>query len=78
MAGRQGLGKGGYKVILEFTINEDGTIANTKPIAATKVCTNCIKEALRVISKSPKWIPAMKSDNPVKYKVKQSFIFEVL
>lgn len=77
VAEKQGLPKGKYTVIVEFIIDEDGSVTEVKPVAATKACTNCIIEAVRVIKNSPKWTPAMQSGKSVKYKSKQPIIFTV-
>ena len=77
VAERQGLPKGIYTVVVEFVVDEDGIVTEVKPVAATKACTNCIKEAVRVIKSSPKWTPAMQSGKSVKYKAKQSIKFSV-
>lgn len=77
VAQKQGLPKGGYTVIVEFVVNEDGNVTDVKPVAASKACTDCIKEAVRVIKNSPRWIPAMLNNSPVKYRHKQKFIFTV-
>ncbi len=45
------------KVTIKFTIEEDGSISN--PTLITKINPLLDNEALRVISKMPKWIPAM-------------------
>ncbi len=77
VAERQGLPKGIYTVVVEFVVNEEGIVTEVKPVAATKACTNCIKEAVRVIKSSPKWTPAFQSGKAVKYKAKQSLKFTV-
>lgn len=73
----QGLPRGGYRVVVQFIVDIAGTVSNVKPIAAAKVCTSCIEEAVRVIKKSGKWLPAMQNGSPVKSLKKVSITFRV-
>jgi len=62
-------------VIINFFIEKDGSLTGIK--VAKSLSPDLDAEALRVIKKSPKWIPAMKNHKPVKvqYKVPINFIF---
>jgi protein TonB len=72
---RQGAPPGKYTVILNFSIDTNGNIQNitadNDPGYGTK------EEAIRVLSKSPKWIPATQNGIKVISKHKQSITFEV-
>ncbi len=46
-------------VIVNFLINEDGEISQAK--VTTGIGGGCDEEALRVINKMPKWVPARQS-----------------
>jgi outer membrane biosynthesis protein TonB len=53
-------------VYLNFCIEVDGSITNIKVLKG--LCTDCDKEAIRVISIMPKWKPALEygTNKPVK------------
>ena len=75
----------GGKVIVEFYVNADGTVDKdsirtlsieevSKTISeerAREITTNesLVKEAIRVISQSPNWVPGRKRNIPVRQKV---------
>lgn len=50
------------KVLVDFVINADGSISNIKIKGGS---TSLNKEALRVVSKFPKWEPGMYKGEPV-------------
>ena len=52
------------KVILGFTVNKDGTVSNIKVLRG--VDSSLDKEAVRVVSMSPKWTPGMQGGIPSK------------
>lgn len=63
-------------VEVEFTIDEEGLVANQK-ISHSSGYKNVDKDALRVISESPKWTPAILYNQSVKaYKV-QPVVYEI-
>ncbi len=61
------------RVTLQFTVNEDGTVSDTKVIRSIDETLD--REALRVVSKSPRWEPGR--DNNGK-PVKVRFTFPVI
>jgi protein TonB len=52
------------RVFIQFTINEKGEVINAKVIKSDHKCLN--EEALRIVSTSPRWIPGMQGNKPVK------------
>lgn len=53
------------RVILEFIVEKDGSVSNVK---VTKgLGAGCDEEALRVVSASPKWNPAIYKGKPSRY-----------
>jgi TonB family protein len=62
-------------VYLEYIVEEDGSLSNIKVLRGISNCPNCDKEAIRVVSKMPKWIPGkqlgvtfpMKVTLPIKF-----------
>ena len=51
------------KVTLQFTINTDGSVSDVKVLRG--VDPSLDKEAVRVVSSSPKWTPGKQRDKPV-------------
>ena len=66
---------GNYKVIVDFKVDKAGNIIDVvtenDPGFGTK------EEAIRVISSSPKWEPAIQYNKPVIYRAKQPITFNV-
>ena len=60
------------RVNLQFTVNADGTVSNVKVIRG--VDPSLDKEAVRVVSSSPKWKPGKQRDRAVKV----TYIFPVI
>lgn len=52
------------RVTLQFTINADGSISNIKVLRGVDPALD--KEAVRVVSQSPKWTPGKQRDRAVK------------
>lgn len=52
------------RVTLQFTVNADGTVSNVKVLRG--VDSSLDKEAVRVVSSSPKWKPGKQRDRAVK------------
>lgn len=52
------------RVTLQFTVNPDGTVSNVKVLRG--VDSSLDKEAVRVVSMSPKWKPGKQRDRAVK------------
>ncbi|MBB3702643.1 energy transducer TonB [Alloprevotella rava] len=52
------------KVVVRFTVNEDGTISDVKIVRS--LSPEADQEVMRVISKMPRWTPKMVNKTPVK------------
>ena len=52
------------RVVLTFTVEKDGTIANIKVLRS--LGSGCDDESIRVISLSPKWKPGLSNGKPVR------------
>jgi TonB family protein len=51
------------KIFVEFVVSENGSITNSKIVRG--LCKECDKNALEVVNKMPKWIPAEQNGKPV-------------
>lgn len=51
--------KGDYTVVIQFTVNLDGTIRDIKPL--TRHGFGMEEEAMRVLKMGPKWLPAVQN-----------------
>lgn len=67
---------GTYTVVIQFVVDKDGNIGNMK--ALTHHGYGMEQEVLRVLLKSPKWVPAMQDGRMVKAYRKQPVTFQVL
>lgn len=66
-------------VLVTFTVNIDGTLADIKVIGDTKdIHPALVNEALRVINKSPKWTPGTIFGEKCKMNITQPVIFQVM
>lgn len=54
------------RVLVNFTIEKDGSISDAHVVKNTTNNTNMELEALRVVNSFPKWIPAYKNGQPVR------------
>jgi TonB family protein len=61
------------EVLLGFVINIDGTIGDISVLKAAE--EGFVREAIRVIKKMPRWIPAEKNNKPIKFFYTIPFIF---
>lgn len=52
------------KVFVQFVVNEDGSLSDTKIIKG--LCEPCNKNALELFSKMPNWIPGKRFDKTIK------------
>lgn len=66
---------GQYRVVIKFTIDKDGHVMDVT--AETDPGYGMAEEAIRVIKKSPKRIPAEQMGRVVKSRKSQPFIFQV-
>jgi protein TonB len=65
-------------VVVEFVVNEDGTIANPR-IASKKMLGHGLeKEAIRVISKMPKWVPGSQDGKAVRVRYRLPLRFKLM
>ena len=63
------------RVTLQFTIETDGSVKNVKVLRG--VDSSLDKEAVRVVSSSPKWSPCMQRNKPVKVKYTFPVVFQL-
>lgn len=52
------------KVFIEFWIEKDGQVSDVKVLRG--LCETCDKEALRLVTEMPNWIPATQKGKPLK------------
>ncbi len=50
---------------LSFQVEADGSITNIKIIKGVRGCSECDKEAIRIVKKMPKWKAGKQGDTPV-------------
>ena len=63
------------RVTLQFTIETDGSVKNVKVLRG--VDSSLDKEAIRVVSSSPKWKPGMQRNKPVRVKYTFPVVFQL-
>ena len=63
------------RVTLQFTIDTDGSVRNVKVLRG--VDSSLDKEAVRVVSSSPKWQPGMQRNKQVKVKYTFPVVFQL-
>lgn len=63
------------RVTLQFTVNPDGSVSNVKVLRG--VDSSLDKEAMRVVSMSPKWKPGKQRDRAVKVTYTFPVIFQL-
>lgn len=66
---------GNYTVTVSFLVDKDGNVSQVQ--ALTDPGYGCAAEATRVISKGPKWKPAIQNGRNVIYRQKQNITFQV-
>lgn len=54
------------KCFLKFVVNENGDISNVEVLKGVPGCSDCDKEAIRVVKSMPKWKPAKMTGRSVK------------
>ncbi len=64
-----------YTVVVSFLVDKDGNISEVK--AENNPGYGTADEAVRVIKKGPKWIPAVQNGRNVIYRQRQSITFQV-
>jgi hypothetical protein len=65
-----------YTVIVSFIIDKEGKLGNI--VAENDPGYGTKEEAIRVLSNSPRWKPAMQNDTKVIYRHRQSISFQVI
>lgn len=63
------------KVTLQFTVNTDGSVSNVKVLRGVDASLD--KEAVRLVSSSPKWTPGKQRDRAVKVSYTFPVIFQL-
>jgi len=71
----KGAPAGKYTVIIDFIVKADGSLTDLK--IANNPGYGTGEEALRMISKGPKWVPAMQNGRAVTSRVKQNITFQI-
>lgn len=66
---------GAYTVVVSFLVDKDGNISEVK--AENDPGYGTAAEAVRVISRGPKWVPAVQNGRNVIYRQKQAVTFRV-
>jgi protein TonB len=66
---------GNYTVVVSFLVDKEGNISEVK--ADNNPGYGTADEAVRVIKKGPKWIPAVQNGRNVIYRQRQSITFQV-
>lgn len=62
------------EVVLEFTVNPDGSLSNFKIIKSLGY--GCEEEAIRLLKASPKWTPSFEESKPVKQILRRAIEFK--
>lgn len=63
------------RVVLQFTVNADGSVSNVKVLRGIDASLD--KEAVRVVSSSPKWEPGRQRDRAVKVTYTFPVVFQL-
>ena len=77
IAAGDGAPTGNYTVKVQFIVDKEGGISDVHAIEIPKACPGCGAEAIKVISKGPKWEPAIQYDRKVIYQAVQYVTFQV-
>jgi protein TonB len=72
---RNGAPEGTYTVVVQFVVDKEGYITDIKPL--TQFGFGMEEEVIRILKKSPKWIPAIQFGRNVKAYRKQPVTFMV-
>ena len=67
---------GTYTVYIQFVVDVDGKLSAIKPL--TKHGYGMEAEVMRILRKSPPWVPAIQSGKPVRAYRKQPVTFQVI
>jgi hypothetical protein len=77
VAERAGAPVGLYTVKVQFIVDKDGSLSDVKALTVPPNCAACADEAVRVIRKGPKWVPAIEFGKPALYQAIQFLTFQV-
>lgn len=66
---KTGAPRGAYKVLLSFVVAPDGSVNSI--MAQNNPGYRMVEEAIRLIKKGPRWIPALQNGQPVLYRHQQ-------
>ena len=72
---QNGAPAGRYPVVVSFLVDKEGNISEVK--AENNPGYGTAEEAVRVIKKGPKWIPAVQNGRNVIYRQRQTIIFQI-
>jgi len=75
VASDNGAPEGTYTTVIQFVVDKEGNISDVK--ALTNHGYGMEEEAMRVIRKGPKWVPAVQNGRQVKAYRKQPITFQV-
>jgi len=73
---KNGAPEGNYTVYIQFVVNKDGKLEGIK--ALTKYGYGMEPEVLRILRKSPPWVPAVQDGHNVRAYRKQPITFQVI
>lgn len=65
------------RCFLKFVVNENGDISNVEILKGVPGCSDCDKEAIRVVKSMPKWKPAKMTGRSVKCYFNLPFNFKI-
>ena len=70
-----GAAPGTYKIWIQFIVDENGNISDLRPI--TSYGHGMENEVMRIISKVPKWVPAVQNGRKVRAYLQQPVTFQI-
>jgi protein TonB len=65
------------KCFLKFVVGESGDISNVEILKGVPGCSDCDKEAIRVVKSMPKWKPGKMTGRPVKVYFNLPIVFRI-
>lgn len=77
VAAKAGAPPGMYSVKVQFIVDQKGRVGDVKVIDSPPFCAACSAEAIRVITKSPRWNPAEQDGRKVRFQALQTISFRV-
>jgi protein TonB len=78
VAANDGAKAGIYTVRVQFIVDREGKVSNVRAIEVPQGCPSCGPETVRVLKKSPRWVPAMQNGKNVIYQAVQHISFQVM